>query len=167
MRSKPMLILASVLLAVTSTLIAQAPSSPLHKPAPQFVRTDLDHARIDLAAYRGRVVLLNFWATSCAPCVIEMPRFIRWQQQYGPAGLQVIGISMDDDAGPVQRLMRKQHVDYPVIMGDAELGSLYGGVLGLPTTFLIDRQGNIAAQYKGGAHLAAMQRELERLLRQK
>ena len=92
-----------------------------------------------LADFRGRVVLLNFWATWCAPCQIEMPRFSAWQARYGPEGLQVVGVSMDDEEAPVRSLVKKRKVDYPIVMGDEKLGLLYGGILGLPVT-LSDRQ---------------------------
>jgi cytochrome c biogenesis protein CcmG, thiol:disulfide interchange protein DsbE len=144
--------------------VAQGPASMVHKAAPQFVRTDLSHQVVDLSTYRGRVVLLNFWATWCAPCQIEIPRFVAWQTAYGGQGLQILGVAMEDDPGPVFALTRRRQVSYPVVMGDAQLGRLYGGVLGLPVTFLIDRQGNIAAVYKGQANLNAMEREIRRLL---
>jgi thiol-disulfide isomerase/thioredoxin len=160
-----MRILACVFLALTASVVAQAPNPLLHKQAPQFVRTDVNQGRVDLSAYKGRVVLVNFWATWCAPCQSEMPRFVQWRNRYRAEGLQIIGVSMDDDPGPVVKLVHKRHVNYPVIMGDAELGTLYGGVLGLPVTFLIDRQGNVAARYKGETNLPAMEREVQRLLR--
>jgi len=144
--------------------VAQGPAALVRKPAPQFVRTDLNRQPVDLSAYRGHVVLLNFWATWCAPCQIEIPRFVQWQDTYGAQGLQIVGVSMDDESGPVIALTRKRHVNYPMIMGDVELGRMYGGVLGLPVTFLIDRQGNIAAVYKGQTSLPAMEREIRRLL---
>ena len=156
---------AGALLTLAATCFAAQPSaSLLHKPAPDFVRTDLHGQRIDLQAYRGQVVLLTFWATWCAPCQVEMPRFIAWQQQYGPQGLQIIAISMDDDAQPVERLLRKRHVNYPVIMGDVKLAELYGGVLGLPITYLIDRDGVIAARFKGESNLDAMRSRMLQLL---
>ena len=157
------LLLPAVALLTLPTL-AQGPASMVHKIAPPFVRTDLHHQRIELSAYRGRVVLLNFWATWCAPCQIEIPRFVQWQSAYGAQGLQILGVAMEDDSGPVLALTRRRHVDYPIVMGDAQLGQMYGGVLGLPVTFLIDRQGNIAAVYKGETDLTSMERELRRLL---
>lgn len=163
MQGRSIRIVACTLLALTFSGAAQAPDSLLHQPAPEFIRTDLNHQRIDLAAYRGRVVLLNFWATWCVPCQIEMPRFVQWQRAYGSQGLQVIGVSMDDDATPVAALVRKRHVNYPVVMGDSALGTMYGGVLGLPVTFLIDRDGKIAAHYKGETNLTEMEHEVQRL----
>lgn len=111
-------------------------------------------------------MLLNFWATWCAPCQIEMPKFARWQGLYGSQGLAVIGISMDDDPGPVREVVRKLHIDYPVAMGDAALGQRYGGVLGLPLTFLIDRNGIVRAQFQGESDLGKMEAALRDLIAQ-
>ncbi|UWZ83350.1 TlpA family protein disulfide reductase [Occallatibacter riparius] len=157
----------AVSLLIASMIAGAQPADPLlHKPAPSFVREDLNKQRIDLAAYRGKVVLLNFWATWCAPCQIEMPRFADWQTRYGADGLQIIGVSMDDDAAPVTALLRKRPVNYPIVMGDEQIGTEYGGILGLPLTFLIDRRGNITARYKGETNLDSLEHDLQRLLRE-
>lgn len=136
----------------------------LNRPAPPFSRTDLAGEPFRLSQYRGKVVLLNFWATWCAPCRIELPRFAAWQRQYGPEGFQVLAVSMDDDAAPVRISIRKLQPDYPVLMGDAKLGERYGGVLGVPVTFLIDRQGIIRARFEGDADLGAMEKQIRALL---
>ncbi len=143
---------------------AQETRSLVHHPAPEFARPDLGHHRVDLAALRGKVVLLNFWATWCAPCRLEMPRFIEWQKQYGPQGLQIVGVSIDDDAAPVRPFVEKLRVNYPVLMGDARLGERYGGVLGVPVTFLIDRKGIVRARFDGAADLAAVEKQIHQLL---
>jgi cytochrome c biogenesis protein CcmG/thiol:disulfide interchange protein DsbE len=132
--------------------------------APEFVRRDLTGHNLDLARLRGKVVLLNFWATWCAPCQIEMPMFDRWQEQYRPQQLAVIGISMDDDSEPVRRMIYAQRIDYPVAMGDARLGQRYGGVLGLPLTFLIDRNGIVRAKFQGETDLGKIEASLRSLL---
>jgi cytochrome c biogenesis protein CcmG, thiol:disulfide interchange protein DsbE len=131
--------------AVGAAQIPVPATSLLHKEAPLFVRTDLESRTLDLHAYRGKVVLLDFWATWCASCQIEMPQFVVWQKQYGPSSLQIIGISMDDDPALARKLYQKMKLNYPVAMGDEKLGRLYGGVLGLPLIFLIDSQGIIQA----------------------
>ena len=143
---------------------AFAAKSLVHKKAPEFVRTDLDHKRLDLNAYRGKVVLLNFWATWCAPCQVEMPTFVAWQNKYGQDGLQIIGVSMDDDPALVRAAYRKLKLTYPVAMGDVKLGDMYGGVLGLPMTFLIDRHGEIRAEFQGETDLNKIQSQLQSLL---
>jgi len=158
------LLLVAACLAGGGTRSAHAATSLLHKRAPEFVRKDLDHKRLDLNAYRGKVVLLNFWATWCAPCEVEMPHFVEWQQKYGPRGLQVIGISLDDDPALVRSLVGKLKLNYPVAMGDVKLGDLYGRVLGLPVTYLIDRHGLIQAEFQGEADLGKIERQMQSLL---
>lgn len=143
---------------------AQARSGMVGKAAPEFVRRDLAENEVDLKKYHGKVVLLNFWATWCAPCQMELPLFEAWQKRYGSGGLQVIAVSMDDADAPVRRTAGKLHLGFPVVMGDAKLGETYGGVLGLPVTFLIDREGVVVKRYKGQADLATMEADLKRLL---
>jgi thiol-disulfide isomerase/thioredoxin len=152
-------------LGVHAASASFAATSLLHKAAPEFVRTDLNHRRLDLRAYRGKVVLLNFWATWCAPCQLEMPRFVAWQNQYGPHGLQIIGVSMDDDSAAASSLVKKLKLNYPVVMGNEKLGQLYGGVMGLPITFLIDSQGKVQAQYQGETDLNSIEEQFKPLLR--
>jgi thiol-disulfide isomerase/thioredoxin len=133
--------------------------------APNFSRPDLDDRKLTLAAYRGKVVLLNFWATWCAPCLREVPRFAEWQHRYGGQhGLQVVGVSMDDEEAAVRTAYRKYGLDYPVVMGDAQLGQLYGGVFGLPVSFLIDRHGRIRFRHEGAADLDVLEGEIRKLL---
>jgi peroxiredoxin len=142
----------------------QAQSEMVGKVAPGFVRSDLNRREIDLRKYRGKVVLLNFWAAWCAPCQVELPEFETWEKKFGADGLKVIAISMDDGDSPVRRTVRRLHLDLTVVMGDAELGEEYGGVLGLPVTFLIDREGKIVARFKGESDLGEMESRLKQLL---
>ena len=142
----------------------QGQSVLLNRPAPQFVRTDLSGRQVDLKAFRGKVVLLNFWATWCGPCLVELPQFQAWQQKYGSAGFQVIAVSMDDEVAPVRAAVRKMHLRLPVVMGDDKLGSLYGGVLGLPITFLIARDGTVVDRHEGAADTPMMERKVRTLL---
>jgi cytochrome c biogenesis protein CcmG/thiol:disulfide interchange protein DsbE len=136
----------------------------LNRPAPAFTRTDLDNARVSLASYRGKVVLLNFWATWCGPCLVEIPRFMEWQKQYGPRGFAVLGVSIDDGPAPVRAFARRLHVNYPIVMGDARLGGTYGDIFGVPVTFLIDRRGTIRARLNGETDLHAMDEQIRKLL---
>jgi len=155
--------LAVVLLLGTMASSGAAENGLLHKPAPTFVRRDLSGKSIGLRAYRGKVVLLNFWATWCAPCQVELPRFEAWQKQYGAQGLQVIAISMDDDSAPVRALVGKLGLDFPVAMGDAAIGKRYRGVLGLPVTFLIARDGTIMARFQGETPLPEIEKQVQKL----
>lgn len=135
------------------------------RPAPEFARNDLTGRAVDLRALRGKVVVLNFWATWCAPCLSEMPVFSAWQQDAALRGVQIVGVSMNDEPGPANAAVGRLHLGYPVVMGDAELARAYGGVLGLPVTFLIDRQGVVRKRYDGAADLAAMKQDIARLLK--
>lgn len=141
--------------------IALPPAVP--RLAPNFSRFDLEHRKVQLSAYRGKVVLLNFWATWCGPCLLEMPRFMEWQKQFGPGKFQVIGISMDDATPEVVATISELKIDYPVLMGDEHLGEAYGGVLGLPVTFLIDEDGKIRQRY-GSVDLARIKGDIQNLL---
>jgi peroxiredoxin len=133
-------------------------------PAAAFSLQDLSGKPLDIANYRGKVVLLDFWATWCTPCRAEIPEFVEYQNKYGGQGLQVMGISMDDDVTPVRAFYQQFKMNYPVAVGNANLAENYGGILGLPVTFLIDRQGRVAAKYVGAADMNAMQQKLQSLL---
>ncbi len=133
--------------------------------APEFSLTDLSGRRIDLATYRGHVVVLNFWATWCAPCRAEIPEFVDLQKKYGNQGLQILGISLDDEAGPVRDFYRQFKINYPVAIGDAGLAERYGGILGLPVSFVIDCDGKIQARYTGKADEIQLEDEVKPLLK--
>jgi cytochrome c biogenesis protein CcmG/thiol:disulfide interchange protein DsbE len=111
------------------------------------------------------VVLLDFWATWCDPCREETPHFIELQKQYGDRGLQIIGISMDDGPDPVRAFYQQFHINYPVVMGNAKTGQMYGGVLGLPIALLIGRDGRIYARHSGATGIAVFEKEISELLK--
>jgi cytochrome c biogenesis protein CcmG/thiol:disulfide interchange protein DsbE len=132
-------------------------------PAPQFTLTDIKGQPLRLADYKGKVVLLNFWATWC-PCGAEIPKFVEWQKQYGPQGLQVIGIAMDDTPKPVPGFVQQYQINYPVAVGDVQLADQYGGVLGLPVNFIIDRDGRINQKHAGLTDMPLLEAEIKRVL---
>jgi peroxiredoxin len=136
-----------------------------HSLAPEFSLPDLSGQTLDLSSYRGKVVLLAFWATWCDPCREEIPHFVELQNKYGDRGLQIIGVSMDDGPEPVRDFYRRFKMNYPVVMGNAKTGELYGGVLGLPIAFLIGRDGRIAAKYIGATDVSVLEKEIVDLLR--
>lgn len=140
---------ALIALFAGSAARASAASLPSQGPAANFTLTSLKHDKIELSQFRGKVVLLNFWASWCGPCQIEMPEFVKWQREYGGEGLQVIGVSMDSSPKTAAAAAAKLKVNYPVVMGDVRLATAYHGVLGLPVTFLIDRKGDIRGRYEG------------------
>jgi len=135
-----------------------------HRPAPDFTLPLIDGGQLRLSSYRGKVVLLDFWATWCVPCREETPHFVELQQKYGGQGLQIIGVSMDDSSDPVHTFYQQFHMNYPVVMGTADVGGAYGGVLGLPIAFLIDREGRIYAKHIGATDAAVFDKDITTLL---
>jgi peroxiredoxin len=129
--------------------------------APLFARTDLNGNTVDLKVLRGQVVLLDFWASWCAPCIVEIPHLIDLQKRFGSQGLRVVGVSMDDSAAPVKSLQERFAFNYPLLMGDAKFGNLYGGVLGLPVRFLISRDGKIIRVWRGEVPAGAVEKALK------
>ena len=110
---------------------------------------------------------MNFWATWCAPCLLELPWFIEFQKQYGPEGFQVIAISLDEEGPKVVKPFVEKHQmeTLTVVMGDDKTAELFGGLLGLPTTFLVDRQGNYYSKHQGLVSKDDVEEELLTLLK--
>jgi peroxiredoxin len=118
--------------------------------APDFTLKDADGRSVKLSDYRGKVVLLDFWATWCGPCQAEIPWFMDLERRQKDKGFAVLGVSMDDDGwDAVKPFLSKLGVNYRVLMGTDEAAQRYGGIESLPTTFLIDREGRIAAVHVG------------------
>ncbi len=120
------------------------------KPAPDFSLKDASGASVKLSDYRGKVVLLNFWATWCGPCEEEIPWFIGFQQEFKDREFAVLGISVDEDGwDAVKPFVARRKVNYRVMLGGEEVSQIYGNVENLPTTFIIDREGRIARTHIG------------------
>jgi peroxiredoxin len=135
------------------------------KPAPEFNLTDANGASVKLADYKGKVVLLNFWATWCGPCKVEIPWFMEFEQQYKDRDFAVLGVSFDDDGWKSVKPYVEQHkINYRIMIGSDELGQLYGNVDALPTSFIIDREGRIAARHEGLVDKQDYQNEILKLL---
>ena len=131
---------------------ADASLKPEHdrKPAPEFSLKDANGQTVHLSDYKGKVVLLDFWATWCGPCKIEIPWFMEFETQLKDRGFAVLGVSMDEDGwNAVKPYIQQLKVNYRVLLGNDQVGEIYGGVESLPTTFLIDRQGKIASVHIG------------------
>jgi cytochrome c biogenesis protein CcmG/thiol:disulfide interchange protein DsbE len=135
-----------------------------HPLAPDFSLTDLSRQPLQLSRYRGKVVLLNFWATWCSPCRSEIPRFVDLQSKYDRDGFEIIGISLDDDPKLVRAFYLQLRMNYPVAIGDAKLAEQYGGILGLPVSFLIGRDGRIYVKHAGEADTLLIEQEVKSLL---
>jgi thiol-disulfide isomerase/thioredoxin len=132
--------------------------------APDLSMIDLNGAALHTSNYKGKVVLVNFWAAWCTPCAEEVPQFIALQKKYHDQGLQVIGISVEDDASELRDFYRKYQVNYPVVPGDLKTSDAFGGVLGLPTTFVIGRDNLIHGKHNGATDFSTLEQEVVALL---
>ena len=157
-------ICGGVFLAARSKFRARQIGSADRALAPDFTLTDLRGKPLTLSSYRGKVVLLDFWATWCDPCRDEIPRFIALQDKYRDRGLEIIGVSMDDTPDPVRDFQQQFKMNYPVVMGSARIGDLYGGILGLPVAFLIGADGRIYSKHLGAMEEAVLEKEIVTLL---
>lgn len=165
-------IAAAAVIAVALTGCSrQASESAKVKPtdqrklAPDFTLRDENGATLRLSDYHGKVVLLNFWATWCGPCQIEIPWFMSFENQYKNRDFAVLGISMDDDGWKsVKPYLEKKKLNYRVAIGTEEISTLYGGLDSLPTTFVLDRQGRIAATHVGLVSKSEYQNDILKLL---
>lgn len=134
-------------------------------PAPEFSVVDLEGQPLRLSELRGKVVILDFWATWCPPCREEIPGFVELQAEYGDQGLVIIGFSVDDgDLGGVRAFMKEFRMNYPVAVADRELQALYGPIRYVPTTFVIDRAGRIVSEHVGSRGKRAYEKEVKALL---
>jgi len=132
----------------------EASSPPMGLMAPDFAMKSLDGKVVHLSDFRGKAVVLNFWATWCDPCRAEMPWFVDLQKEYGPQGLQIVGVAMDDaDPADIAKFAKELNIDYPILVGAASerdsVADAYGGIDVLPETFYIGRDGKVLQKVFG------------------
>ncbi len=120
------------------------------KPAPDFSLQDVDGTVHHLSDYRGKVVMLNFWATWCPPCRKEIPEFAQLQKDFGAQGIQFVGIALDDEGlAKVKPWLANHPVSYPILLPDPKVTASYGEMSSIPVTFVIDRKGMIRSSFTG------------------
>ena len=133
--------------------------------APQFTLKDINGKNVSLNDYKGKVIILDFWATWCPPRREEIPDFIALQNEYGKKGLQIIGISVDRDGiKSVKPFYENMKMNYPVLLTDGNVESNYGDIRAIPTTFIVDKKGSIAKKYIGFQPKAVFEKDIKELL---
>ena len=135
------------------------------KKMPSFSKKNVtDGSIVSSDAYKGKVLVVNFWATWCPPCRKEIPYLIKLQEKYREKGFSVIGISMDEGGRKlVNKFITKLKVNYPVIIGNAKIARGFGGVIGIPVSFVVDREGNLVKRLDGYISEKVLDRELSKL----
>jgi cytochrome c biogenesis protein CcmG/thiol:disulfide interchange protein DsbE len=172
-------LLFAILLSVVSTNFPGCSRSKTRQPAaltnePDVTFKDLAGKDIPLASLKGKVVLVNFWATWCEPCRTEIPWMIEFQQKYADKGFTMLGVAMDDEGksvvdpfvGKTQFDVRghQMAMDYPIVLGNDDLASKFGGLFGLPTSVLISRDGKVQKRYLGLVNHDTVEKEIQSLL---
>ena len=138
------------------------------KAAPDFALSDLSGKTVRLSDFKGKVVLPDFWATWCGPCREEIPEFVQLQKQYAGKGFTMMGIALDDEgASVVKPFAQKLGMNYPVVIGNIQVASAYGGIQAIPLTFLIGRDGKILKTYLGARDKSEFQQDIQSALQTK
>ncbi len=135
------------------------------KPAPDFTLKDSDGKSVKLSDYKGKVVLLNFWATWCGPCKIEIPWFVEFEKEFKDRGFAVLGVALDEEGWEVVKpYITARQVNYRVLLGTDEVAQSYGGVDALPSSYIIDREGRVAAVHIGLVSKAQYRNDITQLM---
>lgn len=147
----------SLLLAINSATAATMPSFVLPEA--------ISGVSVNSADYKGKTLLVTFFATWCPPCIQEIPTLMELQQQFSKDNFSVVGLSVDEGgAGVVARLVKKRSINYPVLMADEETAQNFGGVVGIPTSFLINKDGNVVKKYPGYVPHAILEKDIKRIM---
>jgi thiol-disulfide isomerase/thioredoxin len=147
--------------AVAALVLATPPQANL-----KFSFKDINGKKVALSEFKGKVIILDFWATWCVPCKAEIPGFIQLQKKYGDQGLQIIGVSVDDAAGTAKKYSDEMKMNYPILLaeGKEDILKAYDPIPSIPVSVVIDRQGRIAARHLGVAPMAVFEKEISALL---
>jgi thiol-disulfide isomerase/thioredoxin len=148
---------------LATTLKCPADAKPANL---DFTLKDADGKDVTLSQYKGKVVLLDFWATWCGPCKVEIPHFIEFQKAYAADGLQIVGVSIDDTAEQLQPYIRDMKINYPILqgLGHQDLQDAFGPIVGIPVAVMISRDAKICATHTGLTSSDVFEREIKALL---
>lgn len=167
LRQTLMGIALTIAVALPATAPADLTPRDSRKPLPDVALTNSRGRSVDLSAYKGRVVLLDYWATWCTGCKEEIPWFMGFQKKYKNNGLTVVGASLDDDGWKsVTPFLSEHKINYRIVLGTMESAKPFGVDKGMPVSVLIDRNGKIADVHPGMVDKAAFEREIQTLLKE-
>ena len=151
--------------STSDTAVVQAAEGEAPQPAPDFTLEAADGKQVKLSDYKGQVVLLNFWATWCGPCKIEMPWFIEFQRKYKDQGFTVLAVSLDEEGWEAVRPYAESlKPNFPILLGNDEIAERFDGVVALPTTLIINKEGQIVGRHTGLVNKSEYESEIESLL---
>ncbi len=151
--------------APTAAMVANGPALPVLGPAPSWKLKDIAGREVSSDEFKGKVVVVDFWATWCGPCKEEIPGYVELQKKYADKGFVIVGVSLDQQGPPVvKRYAESAKINYPLVMGDDGVVSAFGGIDAIPTTFLIDREGRIRHKKVGSMETAEYEKIIAPLL---
>lgn len=154
----------AILIALLFTFFGmQCALSETNETAPDFSLSTIDGSTLTLSDYKGKVVILDFWATWCPPCRKEIPGFIELYDEYKDKGLVIIGVS-SEDINKLKKFSGDNGINYPIAIGNREVAQAYGGIQYIPTTFIIDKEGKIVGKHVGFVEKAVFEGEIKELL---
>ena len=144
-----LLVMVISILGISKLNVAFTKGNELEK-APQFVLNDINGKKVKLSSYRGKIVILDFFATWCPPCVKEIPHFVNLQKKYGKKGFIMLGISLDSkNTKKLKKFIKEKKINYPILWANKKVKKDFGGIRAIPTTFVIDQKGMIYKKYVG------------------
>jgi peroxiredoxin len=169
MKKIAFIILGCLILIIAAFILTKQPAASRkigsEKKAPGFSLKDINGLERKLSDFKGRVLIIDFWATWCPPCRQEIPHFIGLYDQYKSRGLEIIGIALDQNGEKtVKEFTAKNKINYTVLLGNEEVSDLYGGIAAIPTTFIVDKDGNIRKKYIGYNEKEVFERDIKELL---
>jgi len=169
MKKIAFIFLGSLALIIAAFVLTKQPAMSkdigFGKKAPEFSLRDVNGVEKKLSDFKGKVIVLDFWATWCPPCREEIPHFIGLYDQYKGMGLEVIGIALDRNGEKkVAAFTAENKINYTVLLGNEEVSDLYGGIAAIPTTFILDKDGNIRKKYIGYNEKKVFEKDIKELL---
>lgn len=165
MKRNKFIYMAMALMIIGFGVVLYGTGGTQAQKAPDFTLTDLDGEQVSLSDYEGKVIILNFWATWCGPCRMEIPDFIKLQEKYDE-DIIFVGVSLDQ-GGPkvVEKFVKQNGINYPILYGNGQVTNAYGGVRGIPTTFVIDQDFKIQRKYVGYQPHSVWEKDIQSLIK--